>query len=398
MGVSPIQNKSENSRAIVTDGLWRKSLSAIRSLGKAGFDVHVMGDSVFTTGFWSSFTRSRNLSLPASKSPSQFGENLLKLLTRYPGSVVLPMEDPSLAWVVENISKVSELGFALMPPQESAAIAQDKAQTLRLAKKLGLNCPQTWEPESAEDFAKLVTPLKTGEFVVKPRSGTGSSGIVYQANPSADYWLAHWEKFGAMLVQERVPATGKGQGISLLMDQAGKCVAHFGHERIQQYPNSGGPSTDRHGIVAPELLEQSLALIKSLNWRGIAMVEWKVDPRNGQSKLMEINPRFWGSLELAVRSGVDFPTLYARAARGESLPSAPAYREGLRCRWVIPGDILRFLTQPKKERESIWSFLRGLPKSAEEWDPRDLRGAVSTLICTFALAINPRYWKYLRRG
>lgn len=46
------------------------------------------------------------------------------------------------------------------------------------------------------------------------------------------------------------------------------------------------------------------------------MVEWKVDLRDGRPKLMEINPRFWGSLELAVRSGVNFPSLYADADRG----------------------------------------------------------------------------------
>jgi hypothetical protein len=114
------------------------------------------------------------------------------------------------------------------------------------------------------------------------------------------------------------------------------------------------------------------------------------------AKLMEINPRFWGSLELAVRSGVDFPALYARASLGEKLGAPSAYKTGVRCRWVIPGDILRYLTDDS--RESPLRFFRGLPETAEEWDPQDLRGAFSTLVCTGSLALNLRYWRYVLRG
>jgi len=113
---------------------------------------------------------------------------------------------------------------------------------------------------------------------------------------------------------------------------------------------------------------------------------------------MEINPRFWGSLELAIRSGVDFPVLFARLALGEKLGAPPSYPDGVRCRWMLPGEILRYLSTPSDERESFNEFLEGLPQSAEEWDPQDLRGALSTVVCAGGLALNPKYWKFLRRG
>ncbi|MDR3608520.1 MAG: ATP-grasp domain-containing protein [Oligoflexia bacterium] len=384
--------------ALVTDGLWRKSLSAIRSLGKAGLDVAVMGDSRFTTGFWSRYTRERIIAPTAANDHEGFGHALLSALRRKPGRILFPMEDASLMWVSEHRDEILSLARTLLPPEESLRIAQDKGATLEIARQLGLPCPRSFESKDADEFAKHVGALEPGSFVVKPRSGSGSAGVAYGEYQPTEAWKKHWERFGPMLIQERVPPQGRGRGVSLLFDRNGECVAEFAHERIQQYPNSGGPSTDRQSVHAPELVQWSIQLLKRLSWQGIAMVEWKEDPRDGQPKLMEINPRFWGSLELACRSGVDFPALFARAASGESAGPPPTYPAGVRCRWMIPGEILRYLTQPRAERESLCRFMKGLPGLAEEWDPQDLQGAIATIVCTGAYAINPRYWKYLRRG
>lgn len=357
-----------------------------------------MGDSIFTTGFWSGFTTDRIRAPGAAADAAGFGKALEKCLTRHPGAVLLPMEDATLRYVSEHREELASKARFLIPSRESLAIAWDKALTLHLAQRLGLPCPRTYEFSNALEFAKQALALEPGSFVAKPRSGTGSAGINYGEKRTAADWEAHWRRYGPMLIQERVPPQGRGQGVSILMGQDGECVAAFAHERLQQYPNSGGPSTDRRGIHAPSLVEQSIQLLRRLEWRGIAMVEWKIDPRDGQPKLMEINPRFWGSLELAVRSGVNFPLLYARAAVGEKLEPVITYQTGLRCRWMVPGEILRYLTQPRGAREGWIAFLRGLPGNAEEWNAGDLIGTLATLVCTAAAALNPRYWKYVRRG
>jgi len=391
-------NRESSTRVLITDGLWRKSLSAVRSLGKAGFHVSVMGDSLFTTSFWSAFTRRRILAPLAASNPEEFGKALIKSLAASPDVILFPMEDPSLSWVAENREELRQLNCRfLIPDHEAIQIAQDKGKTLAKAREIAIACPETWEPETATEFADQLGKLNPSQFIVKPRSGTGSFGFSYLGQKTRPEWESHWKKFGPMLIQERIPSSGTAYGVSVLMDQDGDCVATFAHKRRYQYPLSGGPSTDRQSIHVPELVQQSVALLKHLSWRGIAMVEWKIDPRDRKPKLMEINPRFWGSLELAVRSGVDFPTLYARAASGEKLGPPPTYLPNVRCRWFIPGEILRYMSQSKMEREPLRKFFRGFPKSTEEWDTEDLDGFVSTLICTGAQALNARYWKYLRR-
>ena len=111
---------------------------------------------------------------------------------------------------------------------------------------------------------------------------------------------------------------GEALGVSLLFNQNAEPRALFVHKRLREYPLSGGPSTLRESVVRPEVAELAVRLLRALNWFGLAMVEFKVDPRDGVPKLMEVNPKLWGSLSLAIASGVDFPALlYRLAMRGD---------------------------------------------------------------------------------
>ncbi len=388
--------------AIVTDGLWRKSLSAVRSLGKAGYSVTVFGGSAMTTSLWSRYCSRRVIAPLAADDPDGFGRALLAELhecaARGERPALLPMEDPTLDWVSGNRDALKSVCSLLIPSREALATAEDKAATSAAAAGLGLAVPRSWTPQTHTDCARQARDLLEGGFVAKPRKGSGSAGIVYGERLSDTDWENRWRRFGPYTIQDRVPAAGRGLGVSALFDSSSRCVAWFAHERLRQYPVTGGPSTDRRAIHDEKLVTGSLKLLQHLGWRGIAMVEWKDDPRDGIPKLMEINPRFWGSLELAVRSGVDFPSLYARAASGASLEAPPAYPAGVRCRWMVPGELLRYYSEENSRREGIFEYLRGLPGSAEEWDRSDLRGTLATVACTAALALNPRYWKYVRRG
>ena len=125
------------------------------------------------------------------------------------------------------------------------------------------------------------------------------------------------------------------------------------------------------------------------------MVEWKYNPNINDYVLMEINPRFWGSLELAVRSGVDFPYLYYQIAKNREVSKIIKYDLNYNCRWLIPGDILRYLT--KKDRESFKKFCKGIFKNSEEWDKNDKRGFFASIWCQGLLVLNPKYWKYIRK-
>lgn len=388
--------KDNKKIAIVTDGLWRKSLSVIRALGKAGYLVVVMGDSVATTGFWSRYTSRRVIAPVAKTDPEAFGAALIKLIKEQKTKPVLfPMEDDTVIWCANNIKTLEKFAYVALPPKKSLDIAMDKSLTMVQAKRIGIPHPRTWIPETFDEFMNIISS-QNHPVVVKPVRASGSIGMVYNTEKSRDEWKSHWEQFAPLIIQQRIPQEGEALGVSLLMNNS-KPVLAFAHKRLQQYPNSGGPSTDRVAIQDRKLIQMSTKILESLKWHGVAMVEWKVDPKTNNPLLLEINPRFWGSLELAIRSGLNYPVAYAKLSKNETVEKNRTYHVGTRCRWLIPGEILRYVTQNRSKRESLTKFFHGLPGEAEEWDPSDVAGFISVILCTFVQSFNTKYWKFLLR-
>lgn len=134
-----------------------------------------------------------------------------------------------------------------------------------------------------------------------------------------------------VLLQQRIE--GPGTGIFVLL-AGGDVLAQFAHRRLREKPPSGGVSVSRESIVADQaLVDRSVALLRSLEFNGVAMVEYKSDVRTGQAYLMEVNGRFWGSLRLAVDAGVNFPVLLVAWALRNPMIPVTIYRARVRSRW-----------------------------------------------------------------
>jgi len=164
---------------------------------------------------------------------------------------------------------------------------------------------------------------------------------------------------------------GEALGVSLLFNGNAEPRALFVHKRLREYPLRGGPSTLRESVVRPTVAELGTRLLRALNWYGVAMVEFKVDPRDGVPKLMEVNPKLWGSLSLAIASGVDFPALLYRLAIEGDIEPVFDYRVGVRCRFLL-GDVLHFLANPDRFRLQPSFFRFGdAATHGDIWDWRD---------------------------
>jgi hypothetical protein len=123
-------------------------------------------------------------------------------------------------------------------------------------------------------------------------------------------------------------------------------------------------------VYDERLREHGLTLLRALGWHGVAMAEFKRDDRDGEYKLIEINPKFWGSLDLSVAAGVDFPWLAVRLALGDDLPLVVDYEVGLRFRWIFD-DLLHLLARPK----SVGAIARDVASRSvrSDLDLHDLR-------------------------
>ena len=176
--------------------------------------------------------------------------------------------------------------------------------------------------------------------------GSGSKGITYVNSASRLIELCNKQfqkensQSNKFILQEFIP--GEGYGFFAIFDR-GEPKAIFMHHRLREYPITGGPSSFAESIYDERLKELGLKILSELNWNGVAMVEFKLDSRDNQFKLMEINPKFWGSLNLAIASGVDFPYLFCLLAKGEKFEPVFKYKQGVKFRWLFPNDFMYLL-------------------------------------------------------
>lgn len=134
-----------------------------------------------------------------------------------------------------------------------------------------------------------------------------------------------------------------------LYDWSKELVGATVQRRLRSNPPEGGASTFRETVEDPELLELTDGFLTSLDWRGLAMAEFRVDSRTGEPKLMEINPRPWGSLALSVFAGVDFPYLLYRLSIGETVEPHLDYEVGVRARCLFT-DLLQVFAREDRTR------------------------------------------------
>ncbi|MGW8209266.1 MAG: carboxylate--amine ligase, partial [Syntrophobacteria bacterium] len=331
-------------RVFVTDGYWRKTVAAVRALGHMGLRVTVSESTYLAPALFSRYCYRRVRSPSPVLQPSQYLDFLEDYLTHHPHQVLMPMEEDTLLLLAQNRERFARLTRLPFAAYDNLLFARDKLKVLRQAEALDIPTPKTYEITSIDEIDPLTGQLQY-PVVVKPRVGSGSAGIYYVAEPSQlSFALERLFLSGELpLVQERLPADGAGIGASFLLDQEHQIRASFIHRRIREYPVEGGPSTLRESIIHDQVRHDGARLLQNLHLTGVAMVEFKIDSRDGKAKLLEINPRFWGSLALAINAGVNFPYLLTLMAMDLDFPPVLDYRLGHFCRWLLPGDILHFL-------------------------------------------------------
>jgi len=296
--------------------------------------------------------------------------------------VVLAMEFGTQVLIARNRHRFEGLARFPFAPAELAIRVQDKGELGSFAVSHGVQCPATFRPcgpgEASVMADRLPYPL-----LIKPRLSSGGRGIVRVE--TASRLRKAYSKVHAVhpmpILQECLPPGGDALGVGVLMNFSSEPRATFAYRRLREYPVSGGPSTLRESVRDEALCRTTERLLAALGWVGVAMAEYKVDPRDGQPKLLEVNPRFWGSLHHAIVSGVDFPHLLCRMAMEGDIPLQREYRVGVRSRSVIHGELMHFIRNPERFhlRPGFLDF--SIPDDLlSTSDPWPVVGRVSSLI------------------
>jgi len=250
---------------------------------------------------------------------------------------VVPTSDTSLQLVCAAYDELAPFCAVGAPPPAIVQRVLDKAVTLSIAQQCGVPVPTSVKIPRATD---LETALATMRFpiIAKPGDKSRKSAHDFKTRTfaSADELRAVFAtqtRFGEGLLFQSYHG-GQGVGIELLLSK-GEIVTAFQHRRLSENPPSGGVAVVAIAeAVDPKLLDYSARLLRALEWDGVAMVEFRHDSATGETALMEVNGRFWGSLPLNTVAGIDFP-LYAWQLSQGITPAPPSsYPIGLRVRWT----------------------------------------------------------------
>lgn len=351
----------EDTSILITDVDRRKALPIIRSLGRRGVRVIGMSATGFSVGGLSRYCAKTLRSPDYKLDPEGWVRFVAETCETYRPDVFLPLEDKAIELCLANPECFTTHSRALLPSAEVMELSYDKWKTCELARRLDIPIPQSHCPENLEELRALAAGWQGG-CVIKPRKTSGSRGLHFVDDPAEieRVWQEVSREFPRPIVQHRMDAAGDAFGVFVMIDEAGELVGLFGHKRLREFPITGGPSTLCRSHRDEALIERSLRLLREIDFRGVAMVEYKVDRASGEAMLLEINPRFWGSIGLAIHAGVDFPLLYHRAVLGLGNEPVLEYAPDVYGRWLFPGDLLHFLKNPDRMKlEPSFFWFRG---------------------------------------
>jgi predicted ATP-grasp superfamily ATP-dependent carboligase len=355
------------------------ALSAIRSLGGRGVRISAASPKPRPMGFFSRYVKQRLTSPSPAHEPELYAEWLLETLDRQRFDAMLFFGQASAHVVARHRDAILQRTGCLVPPQDVFLSADRKDRVARLAASLGVPVPATHELARPEDAAALAREI-TFPAIVKGVYGSGGHQVAFVRNADELVHAVHHiteaqtdRTLPPPVIQEYIP--GHGYGLTALMHR-GTAVATFMHRRLSEHAIARGEllahaATAVESVEDPELRRHGTTLLQALGWEGMAMVEFRRSDRDGKFYLMEINPRFPGSTDLAVAAGVDFPWLYVQRAVGEQIQGPDSYRLGMRYRWLLSKSLAPAFENPLSYMRGVLDCLRpGTPSDLSLRDPR----------------------------
>lgn len=323
---------------LVLDAMTKQSVATARSLGRAGLRVALGECRTGSAGFRSRYS-SRNVVLPDfAADPAAFGASVVDFVRQHPTRVVLPAIDGSIAAVRPLRSQLAALGCVLaLTTEDALAVANDKDRTLELAETLGIAYPKTVRIHSVADVEAAAGGLGF-PLVLKP-AVSWSADVSDRLFPVDVINLAEavqattqFLRQGATVLAQQW-ASGRREGVTLVVVD-GEVMAACAHVAHRTIPPLGGASVMRESLpISADIYEPAVSLVTAMGLDGSCEVEFRRDAA-GVPLLMEVNARLAGTIENAIRSGVDLPLMIWQWATGQPVTPVKDYQTGVRTRWL----------------------------------------------------------------
>jgi len=350
---------------LLTYGWVRSSYSALRNLKKHDLQVVVSDSSSIGMCQFSRFSTGFKKYTSHYEDEKKFISDILDICSSKEIKLILPSHNETEV-IARYRHKFSSNLVAMIPDESHCSMFNNKSHAYDYVSNIGIPVPCRINYTDPNVISKLLKNKGVEKTVIKLLTGNSGKGVFYGKNPKHAQSIVKEliEKY--KLVESRYPqieeyVEGEGYGCSVLYN-SGEFIAHFTHRRLRDKIETGGTSTFRQAAVHEGIEAATKTIFDSLGWNGLAMCEFKVCPKTGRFWFIEVNPRMWGSISLAIESGVQFPHLAwlcATQGSNQALDYHATCTVDLnwKARWLL-GDIFLVLGKVLKlEFKAAWHIL-----------------------------------------
>lgn len=319
---------------IITDAKYRSSVAVVQALAEKDYNIILCQTDDYKK-IPLSF-KSKYVKKAVILREKNYADDLLELIMEYDHPTVLPIGAKTTELLSNNGNIFGDYCDFLVPSPQALDAANDKKEVARIAAELNIPVPsqQCGEPKK---YPVIIKPSCGEKF------GLHAEERYIKAKNREEYLVA----FARMkqydpepIVQEYID--GDAIGVCVVMNRTHEPVGLICHRRIRELPISGGPSTCCCTVHDQKLIDYSVALLKKLNFIGVAMVEFK------GGYLLEINPRIWGSFPLTLKAKSNFTQNWVKATL--NLPcDKPEYKLGVKMNFIVNDTVaaLKYLVSGK---------------------------------------------------
>ncbi len=327
---------------LITDGANKNTLSILRHLADSEYliDITTHLPKWLTLCSYSKYCGNTVKLNSDPQDIDNYAKELIQVLKKADYDVLIPVGLNSNLMASKYKSEIQSYVNLVAPDWEYMKIAANKDMTMNLASCIGVPTPQTLVLDDISDLRDIT------EFPVVIKSSDESKNYIKYCNNPQEL-LENFNELSSksrtkIICQEYIEGFGCGFfGIY----HEGRLISYFLHKRLKEFPITGGPSAVAEAFFDGNLYHYGKELCDALHWNGPIMAEFKYDVVKKDYRLIEINPKLWGSLDLTIEAGINVPNVLIQSALRNEIDCTSAYQY-VKYRWVFPDEFKVLVSAP----------------------------------------------------
>ncbi|MGG1678045.1 ATP-grasp domain-containing protein [Neobacillus sp. NRS-1170] len=371
---------SHDTPVVVLD-LSATGIGIVRSLAKEGIQVNAYD----TKGKYE-IGKTRHASCGICPNPVDEESALLEFLIQTAGkyrkkAVLFAGSDDYVYFISKNRYILANYYQFLLPEHDLVKAVLDKRLTYDLAVNSNVSCPKTFAIQDEKHLEQIINqitfpcilkPVFSSHFRTRIDHRLYKKAIVVEQAAQLRNEYHFYRPFGELLIQEDIPGHENCiYSVKTFFDDKMNLIGVWMNQKLHQFPPRFGSSALALSIRDEEVIQMALSFLQKIQFKGLAITEFKRDPRDGQLKFIEINPRIGLTQALSIACGVNLAYLYYLSLTGQNPKPVTRQKEGIK--WVyLVRDFLSFRQKRKNGEMTFPAWLKSLSGKKVEalfaWD------------------------------